>query len=232
MIRATELGGKAVVDVDAAEKLGKVDRVVLDPDARRIAGFVVVKGSSLLGTGEHLVLPASSVHAIGPDAITVHHRQGTGADAAPADLKHLPRVSDMVGRNVVSDQGQLLGTVDDVLIDETNGRIIGYALSEGDLDDKLKHMLSKRGEGKRGGFLRADADLRAGKDLIVAPESALSYDWDAAGAPATPATAAGSGGWAAAGAATARPATLTPAPSPWVRTEADWAITDPADREH
>ncbi len=231
MIRATELGGKAVVDVDAAEKLGKIDRVVLDPDARRIAGFAVVKGSSLLGTGEHLVLPASSVHAIGPDAVTVHHRQSNAASTSATDLQHLPRVSDMVGRKVVSDQGQLLGAVDDVLIDEADGRIIGYALSGSDLDDKLKHMLSKGDDRKRGGFLRADADLRAGKDLIVAPENAVSYDWDAAAMPATSSTTGASGGWAASGAA--KPATLPNAePSSWVRTEADWSIPDPADREH
>ena len=39
MIRATELGGRAVVDMDAAEKLGKIDKVILDPDGRRVAGF-------------------------------------------------------------------------------------------------------------------------------------------------------------------------------------------------
>ena len=232
MIRATELGGKAVVDVDAAEKLGKIDRVVLDPDARRVAGFVVVKGSSILGTGEHLVLPASSVHAIGPDAVTVHHRQGAAANSSAADLQHLPRVSDMVGRKVVSDQGQLLGAVDDVLIDETDGRILGYALSGGDLDDKLKHMLSKGGDRKRGGFLRADADLRAGKDLIVAPENAVSYDWDAASAPTAARATGASGGWAASGAAAKAASVPAAEPSPWVRTEADWSIPDPADREH
>jgi sporulation protein YlmC with PRC-barrel domain len=225
VIRATELGGKAVVDVDAAEKLGRVERVVLDPDRRRVAGFVVARGSSLLGGGEHLTLPASSVHAIGQDAITVHHRQPSGAETREAtDLTNLPRVSDMVGRKVVSDRGKLLGAVDDVLIDEKDGRIIGYALTGTDIDDKLKQLLPKRGGGKREPFLRADADLRAGKDLIVAPEDALSYDWDAAESRVpTPDTQAP---W------TAPPATEPPVQSHWVRTETDWVVPDPADREH
>ncbi len=58
MIRATELGGRAVVDMDAAEKLGKIDKVILDPDGRRVAGFVVSRGSSLLSSGTHVTLPA------------------------------------------------------------------------------------------------------------------------------------------------------------------------------
>ena len=229
MIRASELGGKAVVDVDAAEKLGKIDRVVLDPDARRIAGFVVTKGSSLLGTGEHLTLPASSVHAIGKDAVTVHHRQPTAGAPPGADLEHLPRVSDMVGRKVVSDQGRLLGAVDDVLIDENDGRIIGYALTGTEIDDKLKHLLPKRGEDRREPYLRADANLRAGKDLIVAPEDAVSHDWESAEASPPAVTSTETRRW---GASALPLTTARTEPSSWVRTETDWSIPDPADREH
>ena len=205
MIRATELGGRAVVDIDAAEKLGRIDRVVLDPEARAVAGFVVSRGSSLLKkSGEHLMVPASCVHAVGPDAVTVHW------DASPApdepSLDKLPRVSDMVGRKVVSDQGRLLGTVDDVLIDEMDGRIIGYALTNA--HDSLKGLVSSDGD-RREPYLRADADLRAGRDLIVAPEDAISADYEVIDTPpaVTPEAASTPRGW------------RTPPPtvsSPWV----------------
>jgi uncharacterized protein YrrD len=35
MIRATELAGRAVVDIDAAEKLGTIDKIILDSARRR-----------------------------------------------------------------------------------------------------------------------------------------------------------------------------------------------------
>lgn len=182
MIRAKELGGRAVVDVDAAEKLGKIDRVVLDPESRRVAGFVVSKGSSIFNNDADLVIPASCVHAIGPDAVTVRRTAGLDAGASLGDL---PRVSDIAGRKVVSDQGRLMGTVDDVLIDEHDGRIVGYALSGDGIDNKLRNVISgvsgDRKEPTRTPFLRADANLRAGKDLIVAPEDAVSFDWEAIG---------------------------------------------------
>jgi sporulation protein YlmC with PRC-barrel domain len=214
VIRATELAGRAVVDIDAAERLGRVDRIVLDPDARQVAGFVVSRGSSILGGGEHSTLPASCVHAIGPDAITV--RRGT---AEPADrLAHLPRVSDMVGRKVVSETGRVLGTVHDVLIDERNGRIVGYALAGDGLDDKLKAMLPSMQErdDRRAPYLRADASLKAGKDLIVAPEDAVAYDTEAIGAapstadPGAMAAGPASGGWTT-------PANPSAEASRWVR---------------
>ena len=159
MIRATELGGRAVVDMDAAEKVGKVEKVILDPDARRIAGFQVAHGGSLLGSPTRLTLPASSVHAIGPDAITVH---GSVVMSDLSRLESLPRVSDVLGRKVVSEGGRLLGKVDDVLIDGETGGIIGYALSHNSPTS----------------YLRADADFHAGSKLIVAPDSAIMSELD------------------------------------------------------
>ena len=165
MIRAKELGGRAVVDMDAAEKVGKIEKVILDPDARRVAGFTVAHGSSLISHGTRVTLPASSVHAIGPDAVTVH---GSVIVNDLTRLDSLPRVSDVVGRKVVSRDGRLLGTVEDVIIDDEDGRIVGYALDE-----------HKGSRSDHSAYLRADADLRAGKDLIVAPDDAVARDWDA-----------------------------------------------------
>jgi sporulation protein YlmC with PRC-barrel domain len=175
MIRISALAGRAVVDLDAAEKLGKIDKIILDPDARLVAGFVVSRGSSLFNPGDDTVLPASAVHAIGPDAVTVH-RSAPAAAGTPLD--GLPRVSDLVGRKVVSEEGRFLGRVDDVLVDETDGRILGYALD--DRDTGLRGMVSPDRPDRKDRqtpYLRADANLRAGEDLIVAPESAVGHDW-------------------------------------------------------
>src|SRR3954471_12638948 len=129
MVRARQLDGRAVVDIDAAEKLGKIDEIILDPDAARIAAFTVTRAESLLDGKHHVTVPASSVHALGPDALTVRHR----AAVEPLDdtaYRALPRVSDIIGRKVVSESGRLLGRIDDVLIDGENGTIVGYALSD------------------------------------------------------------------------------------------------------
>jgi uncharacterized protein YrrD len=174
MIKATDLGGRAVVDMDAAEKLGSVHKVILDPDGRRVAGFVVARGGSLFNAGAETTLSATAVHAIGPDAITVRSRPITDAEADR--LERLPRVSDLVGRKVVSQDGQLLGTVDDVLIEPTDGRIIGYALEGGNRLGKLENLLGGDKGDQRPAYIRADAELRAGQDLIIAPADAVHHE--------------------------------------------------------
>jgi len=163
MIRASELAGRAVIDINAAEKIGTIERLILDPHGKRVAGLVVTKGGGFPRSREHSTIPATAVHAIGPDAVTVKQD-----DTAPADitgLEALPSGADIISRKIVTEDGRYLGKVDDVLIEREDGRIFGYVLSD------------HKGKGKRP-YLPADADLRAGKDLIVAPESAMRYEWN------------------------------------------------------
>lgn len=174
MIRATELSGRSIVDMDAAEKLGRIDKIIIDPDARRVAGFQIARGGPFLGHETHVTVPATSVYAIGPDAVTVRHAAGAGDDTTRFD--GLPRVSDLIGRKVVSRDGRLLGVIDDVLISGADGRIVGYQLADSDFKAKLEGLFVEK-KHRRGPYVRADADLRAGRDLIVAPDDAISH-WD------------------------------------------------------
>jgi uncharacterized protein YrrD len=169
MIRASELSGRAVVDIDAAEKLGRIDKIIIDPEARRVAAYLVTRGGAFTGGRAEMLLPATSVYAIGPDAVTVR-QDGAPVDAAA--FERLPRVSDVVGRKIVSRTGSLLGVVDDVLISGADGVIVGYELADA---NPLGAFLGGSKRARRM-YLRADADLRAGRDLIVAPEDALA-EW-------------------------------------------------------
>jgi sporulation protein YlmC with PRC-barrel domain len=173
MVRATELAGRAVIDIDAAEKVGTLDKLILDPDGRRVAGFVVTRsGSGFPHSKDQVLIPAASVRAIGPDAITI--KQSTVGVNDVGRLESLPRGSDLIGRKIVSEDGRFLGKVSDVLIDRTDGRIVGYLLSDHTAGKRLEEMGK---DSKRMPYLPADAKLKSGRDLIVASEDAVRYDW-------------------------------------------------------
>jgi sporulation protein YlmC with PRC-barrel domain len=185
MIRATELSGRAVVDIDGAEKVGAIDKIILDPEGRRIAGFVVTRpGSGFPGTKAQVLIPSSAVHAIGPDAVTIRQSAVAGADIG--HLETLPRGTDIIGRKVVSEDGRFLGKVGDVLLDRTDGRIVGYQLSDHTPGAKFEQLFGKDKKHREAPYLPADAKIRTGRDLIVASEDAVNYDWqdDDAAAPA------------------------------------------------
>jgi hypothetical protein len=76
-----------------------------------------------------------------------------------------------------------------VLIERVDGRIIGYLLAEHTPGSKLEEIFGKDKKKRRDApYLPADARIRTGRDLIVASEDAVSYDWTDEDVPAVSGT--------------------------------------------
>jgi uncharacterized protein YrrD len=168
MIKGSQLIGRSVIDMEAAERLGKIKEIIVQRDGERVAGFIVVHGETIVGTGgKRRMIPASAVYSIGPDALTVH---GSGMQEL-AELDNLPRMSDIIGHKMVTQSGRLLGVIDDMLINRTDGTIIGFVVGEG-VRSKLENIFNPQRPRVRG-YVRAEADLHVGKELLVVPDDAL-----------------------------------------------------------
>ena len=167
-MRLSEMTGRSVVDMDAAEKLGEIEDTVLDPEGCRVAGFIVSHGSTLLGGGNRLAFSAASVHSVGPDAVTVH---GATLEHAEGAFEGLPRRRDIVGRKIVGHSGKMYGHIHDVLIDGANGQVIGYTVD----DSPLRGLDGIFGSPKSAEveYVKADADLRVGAEIVVVPDEAI-----------------------------------------------------------
>ncbi|MBV9010315.1 MAG: PRC-barrel domain-containing protein [Verrucomicrobia bacterium] len=170
MIKGSQLVGRAVIDMEAAQRLGKIKEIIVQRDGERVAGFVVAHGETIVGTGgTRRIIPASALHSIGPDAVTV--RGSSLEKRVPDELDNLPRMSDVIGHKMVTRSGRLLGSIDDVLINGTDGTIIGFAVGEG-VRNKLESIFNQQ-RSRIHGYVRADADLQVGNELVVVPDDAL-----------------------------------------------------------
>src|SRR5262245_62701353 len=168
MIKGSQLVGRAVIDMEAAERLGKIKEIIVQRDGERVAGFVIVHGETLVGTGgKRRMIPASAVFSIGPDAMTV---RGSSMQEL-AELDNLPRMSDIIGHKMITQSGRLLGVIDDMLINRADGTIVGFIVGEG-VRNKLENLFNPQ-RARLHGYVRADADLHVGKELIVVPDDAL-----------------------------------------------------------
>jgi uncharacterized protein YrrD len=168
MIKGSQLIGRAVIDMEAAERLGKIKEIIVQRDGERLAGFIVVHGETIVGTGgKRRMIPASAVYSIGPDAMTV---RGSAMQEL-AELDNLPRMSDIIGHKMVTQSGRLLGVIDDMLINRADGTIVGFVVGEG-VRHKLENIFNPQ-RSRIHGYVRADADLHVGKELIVVPDDAL-----------------------------------------------------------
>jgi uncharacterized protein YrrD len=170
MIRATRLRDLPIVDLESAVKIGRVHELILDPGRRRVAAVVVRRGRALFGGGGDWTVPGSAVVSVGADALTIRsfghsHERGL-------ELATYPTLASLMSRKVLSRRGKLLGAVADVLLDERTGAIVGYAL---DVRTGGRGLfgLARRGGDYWPDYVKAEADLRVGRHIIVAPDHAL-----------------------------------------------------------
>ncbi|HEY3111477.1 MAG TPA: PRC-barrel domain-containing protein [Chloroflexota bacterium] len=169
MIRATRLRDLPVVDLESAVKIGRVHELILDPGRRRVAAVVVRRGRSLFGTGGDWTVPAAAVVSVGVDALTIRSFRSYERSM---ELANYPTLASLFGRKVLSRRGKMLGAVADILLDERTGAIAGYALDVRTGGSGL-FGLARRGGDRWPDYVKAEADLRVGRHIIVAPDHAL-----------------------------------------------------------
>lgn len=134
-IRVHDLMGRAVVSMSNASKVGAVDDVLLDAGGRDVVAFRVKSGGPF-HRGAALV--REQVTAVGPDAIML------STPTALNEFKRLPGLVDAVrfdklrGTRVVTEGGELLGTVSDLDVDGEARHVLAYVL-RGSVMQRLRH---------------------------------------------------------------------------------------------
>ncbi len=150
-MKFSELKGRAVINVEDAEKIGEVENLLLDPGSRKVIGWKV-KTAGLFSTP--ISVTAQQIINIGPDAVTIKIDT-----AKPLETKNEPETVELtaiMGNKVVTDAGVLVGEVHDVLVDPVSGAITGYEVHEGGLFAKSLEIA-------------ATEDVRYGEKLITIP---------------------------------------------------------------
>lgn len=122
----SQLRGHPLVDISTGEKIGEVGDILLDEHRRMAQAFVSKVGLVHLHGPTYIPLVNAS---IGRDAITFQPKALTVQDLAI--LKALPKVSEMIGINVLSNIGELIGTVDNARFDQNNGELLALEIKPG-----------------------------------------------------------------------------------------------------
>lgn len=129
-VRGAELIGLPVAVLDGARFVGEVRDVLFDPLRWRFLGFTL-RGRGLISPAMLGVLPAPGIWALGRDAVMIGSEDIVLTEREDIDSA-LGEHEDAVGHEVVTDAGQSLGRISDVIL-ETDGRsmaIVGYAIAQ------------------------------------------------------------------------------------------------------
>lgn len=179
-MKFSELKGRAVVNLEDAEKIGELADLLIEPGSHRILSLKVRTG--LFHSAK--VVPVSDVKNVGADAITIAlggspsdptadmansgtagngyippaAQQDNGASGSPQSPVE---ITSILGNKVVTDAGTMVGDLHDVIIDWSNLCITGYEVHQGGLFSKSKEFA-------------ATPEVRYGNKMITMPAHLLS----------------------------------------------------------
>jgi sporulation protein YlmC with PRC-barrel domain len=115
--RFAAVSGRKVVSRTSAEELGKLAHVVVDIKRRRVASLVV-------GTGRKAMLIVwEQVSGFGPDAVMVADESALQPPSDDHEHAAADGKLELIGKRALSDIGDDLGTVTDVVFDPETGSI-------------------------------------------------------------------------------------------------------------
>jgi sporulation protein YlmC with PRC-barrel domain len=120
----TAASGRKVVSRSSAEELGKLAHVVVDVPRRRVASLVVGKGRGAL------LVPWENVSGFGPDAVMLTDESALYEPRDDDERAATGGKLDLVGKRALSDMGNDLGTVDDVVFDPATGALETVVLAD------------------------------------------------------------------------------------------------------
>jgi uncharacterized protein YrrD len=128
-----DMTGLPVIHTASGRELGRVREWLLDTAAQSVVAFTV-EGSGWLP--QRRIFSFTDVQGLGRDAVLVR-REGAHPEGDPPLWAGKPTTR-VLGLRVLSATGSELGVVDDILIDEDSGRVAGWRLSSGLIDDILE----------------------------------------------------------------------------------------------
>lgn len=158
MQKAKQLIGLPVVDLASGKRVALVRSLLINPDTCQLVALVLQK-SSLLGDGK--AVRVSDVHAIGEDAVILP--EGVEPVTIASILEATPQAiseDKFTGRQVLTTDGRMLGTLSDLVFDQASGQITQFVLSDGLLQNLI------------GGYTTIPAPGQAvvGDEHIMVPE--------------------------------------------------------------
>jgi uncharacterized protein YrrD len=127
-MRFREAAGRRVVARDSAEKIGTVQRYLVEPEAAEIVALEISGGR-----GGGSIVDWRELAGFGPDAVIVPGPESLREPNDDWERAFLEGRFDLDGKRILTAGGDELGSLRDVEFDEQSGRLTAFETTEGRL---------------------------------------------------------------------------------------------------
>ncbi len=161
MRKSKQFLGMPVISLEEGQQVGSIRGLVVNPAFKNVAALIIEQKGWFR---EQKFIPFSKVHNIGDDAVTIDRvsRAEKGV-SMPEILKLIKERVNVVGSRLVTENGTVLGVVDEYYVDLQTGDIVGLEFSGGTVSNLMKGSA----------FLDIDYVRTLGSAVIVCSDSSL-----------------------------------------------------------
>lgn len=161
MRKSKQLLSMPVISLQEGQQIGSVKGLVVDPSLKQVAALVIEQKGWFK---EQKYIPFNKVKSVGEDAITIDRTASAERGSSlPNIMKLLKDNIEIIGTRIVTENGTLLGYVDEYYVDLTSGQLVGLEFAG--------KFLSSVMQGKA--FLDTNYILTMGKDVIICSDEAV-----------------------------------------------------------
>jgi len=158
--KSSELLGLPVISLEDGTKVGHIKGLIVNPAAKAVTALVV-EGRGVFK--EQRFIPFAKVHSGGVNAVTVSRGQSAQKAANLPEIVQLWKDrTPLIGARLVTESGEILGTVGDYASDPATGAVAGLEVAPSALGAALKGR----------SWLPAGSLRTLGKEIIVAGDQA------------------------------------------------------------
>lgn len=158
MRKGRELIGLPILQSISGQRLGEVQDLVLDPINNAVSGFLIDKGNWFRSPRQ---VSVQSVLKVNGDEIKVENGLPFEYDRSQ------PLISSLSGKKVATSGGKIIGSIQDIILDESCFRLTGYEISDGLISDLVS-----------GRAIIHTPNIITQSDHVVVVDDGLATIWD------------------------------------------------------
>jgi len=161
MRKSKQFESMPVISLEEGQQIGRVKSLVIDPANKKVAALIIDQKGLFK---EQRFIPYEKVKSAGNDVITIEKTVHVERGASLPDIVKLVREKiDIIGAKLVTENGSLLGHVDEYYVELATGNIAGVAFSSNLINTMLKGHA----------FLDIAYVRTLGKEVVIVTDEAM-----------------------------------------------------------
>lgn len=135
LIRYRDLIGAKVVEKKNGERIGEISDVIFKEDFQSFVGFLIKDGKILK---QKKTIELERVTSFGKDAIMIDLGKSLSIKNSNIEEGITEEEIKFIDKEILTQDGECLGYVKDLLFSKDDGKLIGYIITEGLIEDITK----------------------------------------------------------------------------------------------